>query len=267
MVRVSISLRKVYSDTTALLRAHPVALGFPAMAVTLAQLFGVTPGDQERMALTFGILYMLQLAVTGGWLASIGKAVGGAAPAGDDFLEGVGRFFFPLLLGSLAFWAPVLGLGLAASTWAGRITPGQLLHLSGLLQHQDPAAFTDPAWITLARWGLFALAIAFVAFFLTLWKQGVAVGRKRWFFAWGESVRLTLRNWWPLSLLATVQGLCLLVFAAISAVGTPGLLLGLMGMLGCQIYFTVAFTRFYVEARGGLPTEPAPEVPQETASR
>lgn len=220
-------------------------------------------GPSSLMAIVLGLI---GLAMTLGWYALIVRADAGESPIWDDFFVVIGRFFSPLVLGSIAYGALILLVGLPlvliGSAWIGT---NKLQLLQTQLQNQvlpalekmktQPDLFLaiDPAvWSTLNQLLLVVSAIAIwygiVSVALLFWKQAMVLSELSWRESWARSLQVLKEHFRLVMGLLTIQALALLFAALLGALPMPFGIIGWFGLLGIHVISTITYTLFYVRA-------------------
>ncbi len=227
---------EILSQAGRLLRRYP-ALLLPVVAGALAAQFMV--GGASGSVPILVAFWLLNMALTAGLLTMIRAYHLSEMSGWDAFLIGVGRYFGPILAGSLVQAALVFVTLLPIVAWlkasvgipdvktltAGNITTGQA---EALIQWASALI----AWG--AVWGI-------VFFFLAVWKQAVVAQSSSWLRSWQISAAFVKAHWLPMSGLLLMQGVGMagafgLVASRVSLLPE----LGAVAMLVINCYFTVA---------------------------
>lgn len=257
-----LSLKQLVGRAVTLSRTQPM-LWAPPLGVALLSTLTLPAGagPSSVMAIVSGLI---GLAMTLGWYALIVRADAGETPTWDDFFVAVGRFFSPVLLGSVAYVALILLFGLpvlfSGATWIG---VDRLLLLQTQLQkqvvpalermqtHPDALLAIDPAvWTTLNQLALVVLAIAIwygiLSVVLLFWKQAMVLSELNWRESWARSWQVVKEHFRLVMGMLTAQAIAFLFAALLGAMPMPFGIIGWFGLLGIHVISTISYTTFYV---------------------
>lgn len=271
-----ISLKQLFSQSMALLRAHPVLLLPPIVADALIAMLapGRGPGGFGGMILAA----LIQLAIMAGWLNLIARLRSGEPPTWDAFFTSVGRHFWSLVGGALnqvlllmAMGFPLLLLG---ALWVGQAGATRLeselrpflegkADVAGLAQALSPEAMlaaSQLTWLAL----IWFLAFALMSFLLTFWQQGVVLRHLRWAQSWRESFGVVRGHLKGVLALVTVlslgQGAAIALGLLVPQIGVLAAAFAALALLLVRVFASVATTLFYMEvvktADDTLPASP-----------
>lgn len=259
-----LSLKQLVGRAITLSRTQPM-LWVPPLGVALLSTLTLPTGSGPASLMAL-VSALIGLAVTLGWYALIVRAEANETPTWDDFFVAIGRFFSPLLLGSIAYAGLVLLLGLplmlAGASWIGT---AKLQNLQTQLQKQvvpalermqtqpDALLSIDPAiWTTLNQLMLVVSAVVIwygiVSVALLFWKQALVLSELSWSKAWGRSLHAIKEHFRRVMGLLTVQAIAYLFAALLGAMPMPLGLIGWFGLLAVHVLSTITYTLFYVRA-------------------
>lgn len=255
------SVQQLMSRTGSLLRVYPILWTAPLGLALLMAL--VNPAGPKAGSLLVVVIGLINLAVTLGWLAQIGRADQDARPTWDDFFTAIGRCFGSMVIGSLMMFGLVLLVALPilllGYDWAGPKVLAELIKqapdLARRLQH-DPLALSalDPTQLQALLRMLIAMlgaATWYAALSLALlyWNQSLVLGQRRWLAAWKDSVAVIREHFGLTMGLVSLQTLGYVVGMLAGIAPGPFDVLGWLIMFFCQVFFPVAFTLLYRRAR------------------
>jgi len=231
------SIGEILSESSRLLRRNPglfLPLGVGAVA-------GLALGDHLSAIPVTVSLWLLNLALTAGLLSMIRSAHLSEMGGWDAFLVGVGRYFAPILAGSLVQISLVFLTLLPVVAWL-KATVGipQLPDYKAAMAGNIPLAQAE----AIVQWAAAICAWAgvwvIILFFLALWKQAIVAQSISWPKAWQLSAGYMKAHWLPLSALLTLYGLGLGAGMLLLAVPVPVVKqLGAVAMLVVSCYFSV----------------------------
>lgn len=204
----------------------------------------VLPGDTAT-AMMLG--WLLHTAVTAGWIQQMRRALADTPPTWSDFLEGVGRYFNPLLVGQLVLatlWVTVAALCLYG---AYQVAGGPL---SGFLQLTDLESvktwlqqFSQAQVMTYLLFGsLFFVFWALTSWYTLLWQPFAVLANLSWWQAFRHSYHTVVAAGWQFLLVLVAQFSILALVAQLTFAGGP--ILAAIGFLG-QVVWTTFFTLLY----------------------
>ncbi|MBM3268625.1 MAG: hypothetical protein FJZ01_13335 [Candidatus Sericytochromatia bacterium] len=234
-------LREILLQSGRLLRRHPGLL-LPVIAVALGERL-LQPGKEFSAPILVGLL-LLSLAVHSGLLSMIRSAHNSEMGAWDAFLIGVGRYFAPILAGSMVQFALVFLTLLPIVAWL-RASVGipDLKALKTYIDAQQvpPPALAEPLIQWTAAICAWAAVWGIVFFFLALWQQFVAAQSLSWLRAWQASAAFVRSHWLRMTGLLALQALSLgLGFALLSTRTVLAAEIGGVALVLVNCYFTVA---------------------------
>lgn len=184
--------------------------------------------------------WLLNLALTAGLLTMIRSYHLSEMRGWDAFLIGVGRYFAPILAGSMVQGILVFVTLLPIVAWL-RATVGipdvKAIAAAGTLTPAQAEAVIQWA-AALCAWGA---VWGIVFFFLAVWKQAVVAESMSWLRAWQASASFVKAHWMRMAGLLTLWGAGLA-----ASFGLIGLRAGILPELGAVLllvvncYFTVA---------------------------
>ncbi|MDB5097139.1 MAG: hypothetical protein JWM80_1560 [Cyanobacteria bacterium RYN_339] len=197
--------------------------------------------------------------IEAGWLAMIRQAVADKAPTMETFKEGVNAHWWPLVVGSLAFYAVMAGLlmlavylgeqrygHVALEQWVQTIKDLPPDKLEAHLQtHQLPSAISGwaalvAAWVAAA--GLTGLVLLF-------WQPLTVLRDLPWWRAWGASAKLLGSRLLQTLAIAILQGATLFLGVTVMLAGSPIFaFLGLGMVLAAMTYFKIAYATVVADA-------------------
>ena len=230
-------VKEILLQSGRLLRRHPV-LVLPVVAGALS--FQISMGGQGSASLPIIVAFwLLDLALTAGLLSMIRSYHQAEASGWDAFLIGIGRYFTPILTGSLVqlglvflTLVPILAL-LKTSVGIPDIKP----LMNGVIPTPEQADQIGQWTAALVAWGA---VWGIVYFFLALWKQVIVVQGTSWLQAWKASASIVRGHWLHITAILTLQGLGLAFGAAPVLARMDGLSeLGAVVMLLVNCYFSV----------------------------
>lgn len=183
--------------------------------------------------------WLLNLALTAGMLSMIRAYHLSEGTGWDAFLIGVGRYFAPILAGSVVQGALVFITLLPIVAWLrGTVGIPDLKSITaGNLTPEQAEAITQ--WASaLCAWGA---VWGIVFFFLAVWQQAVVAQSSSWLKAWQTSASFVRSHWLRMTGLVSLWTVGLgaaFVLLATRVSILPEL--GAVAMLVVNCYFTVA---------------------------
>lgn len=209
--------------------------------------------------------WLLNLALTAGFLSMIRAAHLREDSIWNAFLVGVGRYFAPLLSGSVAQFGLMLLTLLPIVLWL-RNSVG-VPDLKPILEGAKMSGSSVESFISklspreveaLSQWvaalGVWAAVWGIFFFFLSLWQQALVANASSWPKAWHASISFVRRHWLSVSGLLLLQ--CIAVIGAFGLVALQVRVVAEIGALCLMVincYFAVVLTVAFI----GPPPEQA----------
>ncbi len=261
------------------LRDHRLLL-IPVLAETLlVTLLTGGAGPMGGSAMTAIALFFLHQAIMGGWLYQMKVALVQDTRKAtlDDFLEGIGRYFWPLLTGSAAlifFGLVAVSLGnVLADALMGpldmpflekiatdlRSQKAQDFAAIEALLHKHPQQLQHTGQWLMVFLGFLGV-VGLLSSLVSLWPQYCVLANTNWVQGFRHSKNIILRHWRTFLLLSVVWLLpTVLLIAGLFSPSTPLQILAYGLDIVAKAYFTLLFTHFVVlgdpERLAPLPTE------------
>jgi hypothetical protein len=197
--------------------------------------------------------------IEAGWLAMIREALAEKAPTMETFKEGVNAHWMALVFGSLAFYALLIGLMLAAvylgeqrygheglERWVATIKDLKPEQLEVKLRNQ-PLPPDVAGWSALLVGWMGAATLS--GLLLLFWQPLAVLRNLPWWRAWAGSVQLLFRRFGQALAIAILQAASVFLSVSVMFGGSPIFaFLGLGMLLATMTYFKIAYATVVADA-------------------